>query len=406
VSAPAQASPPPGEPRLAALADRARGAFAAHFGRPATLVVAAPGRVNLIGEHTDYNGGFVLPMAIDRHVVAAAAPGPAGARRWRVHSAELAGEAELPTDTPAPPGAPAWANYLRGVLAGYLERGWALPGLDVALVSDLPLGGGLSSSAALEVAGATLIEAACGQTLPALERARLCQRAEQRWAGVPCGIMDQLASVGGQEAGALLIDCQSERFQVIAIPDEVGVLVTNSQVRHALGDGEYARRRADCEEAARLLGVASLRTVSAEQLATASDRLPPVIARRARHVVQENARALAFADALAGRDLARAGALLYDSHRSLRDDYQVSCPELDALVEIAAELGPAGGVIGARMTGGGFGGCTVTLVHKAQLSAVAAALSEAYAQRCGRQTLPFAALPSRGAHRLPDPPGP
>jgi galactokinase len=381
---------------LAALAAAARDHFQTIFGGTPTLLVAAPGRVNLIGEHTDYNGGFVLPLAIDRHLVAAAAPAPG--RRWRVFSAQLQAQADLELDAPLRRGAPPWADYLRGVLAGFQERGLALPALDVVLQSNLPLGGGLSSSAALEVAAATLIEAAAGRTLDVLDKARLCQRAEQ-WAGVPCGIMDQLVAVAGQPAGALLIDCDSEGFQVVPLPeDEVGVLVTDSGVRHALGDGEYARRRQECTEAARLLGVASLRAVTADRLAAAA--LPPPLDRRARHVVDENARVLAFVQAFQRRDFAAAGALLYDSHRSLRDDYQVSCPELDTLVEIARALGPGAGVFGARLTGGGFGGCTVSLVDRRRLPEVAAAIAAEYQRRTGRPTAPFAVRASAGARKL------
>jgi galactokinase len=274
----------------------------------------------------------------------------------------------------------------------------AVPGLDVVLESNLPPGGGLSSSAALEVGAATLLEAAAGQTLAALDKARLCQRAEQ-WAGVPCGIMDQLVAVAGQAGGALLIDCQSERFQVLPLADDdLGVLVTDSGVRHALGDGEYARRRQQCTEAAHLLGVPSLRAATARQLASAA--LPPPLAARARHVVEENGRVLAFVAALQRRDFAAAGALLYDSHRSLRDDYQVSCPELDALVDVARDLGPGAGVLGARLTGGGFGGCTITLVERPHLPAAAAGIAAGYQRRTGRRTAPFAVRAAAGAQHI------
>jgi galactokinase len=377
---------------LDALAAAARARFMASFGRAPTLLAAAPGRVNLIGEHTDYNDGFVLPMAIDRHLVAAAAP--AEGRRWRVISAQLQSRAEIDLGAAFVRGDPPWADYLRGVLAGFAERGVGLPALDVVLESNLPPGGGLSSSAALEVAAATLIEAAAGPALAALDKARLCQRAEQ-WAGVPCGIMDQLVAVAGQPASALLIDCQSERFQTIPLPDEVAVLVTDSGVRHALGDGDYAQRRQQCTEAARRLGVPSLRTATAELLAGAS--LPPPLERRARHVISENARVHAFVAAFARRDFAAAGALLYDGHRSLRDDYQVSCPELDALVDIAAQLGPAAGVLGARLTGGGFGGCTITLVERPRVADAALAIAAAYQRRTGRWSAPFQVCASGGA---------
>ena len=387
---------------LDALVTRGRRVFASRFGRPPSLAVAAPGRVNLIGEHTDYNGGFVLPMAIDRHVVALAAPaGEVRPARWRLWSDELQQEVQLPVPHQPVPGPPGWQNYPGGVLAGYLARGISPPSLDVVLMSSLPPGAGLSSSAALEVATALLLEAVSGLVLPPLERARLCQRAEQDHAGVPCGIMDQLISVAGQDGAALLIDCADDSYRAVPLPlDELAVLVTNTQVRHALGDGEYARRRAECQAAARALGVASLAAVSAEALDERAAGLPPVLLRRARHVISENARTLACARALAAGDLPAAGLLLYESHRSLRDDYQVSCPELDTLVDIAAEIGPAGGVLGARLTGGGFGGCTITLVHAVRREDVAAALAREYQRRTGQRTTPFPVRPVAGALRL------
>jgi galactokinase len=377
------------------------------WGQPPAWLAAAPGRVNLIGEHTDYNDGFVLPMAIDRHVVIAAAP-PAtpGRPRLRLYSRELDGEVEVRLDGPVLPSGPAWANYVRGVLDGFLRRGAALPSLDAVVVSDLPLGGGLSSSAALEVAAATALEAASGWTLSPAEKALLCQEAEQRFAGVPCGIMDQLASTMGDRAGALLVDCQSGAVRAVPLPDaEAAVLVSNSQVQHALGDGAYARRRAECTEAARRLGVLSLRAADEAVVAAERDRLGDPFFRRARHVTSENARTLAAAEALAAGDHRAAGRLMYESHRSLRDDYEVSCHELDVLVDIAREMGEAGGVWGARLTGGGFGGCTITLVRTDQAALVAATLSREYHRRTGRSTSPFLVRPAQGAHLHPLPAG-
>jgi galactokinase len=387
-------------PRLAAQASEL---LRRRAGRAPAFLAAAPGRVNLIGEHTDYNGGFVLPLAIDRHVVLAAAPAAGGAgARLRLFSRELDAEVEVGLEGPVPREGAAWASYVRGVVDGLLRRGARLPALDAVVVSDLPLGGGLSSSAALEVAVATALEAASGIRLAPLERARLCQEAEQRFAGVPCGIMDQLASVMGDPAGALLIDCQSEGVQVVPLPAaEVSVLVSNSQVQHALADGAYARRRAECTEAAERLGLPDLRAASPERVEAARASLGDPVFRRARHVVGENGRTLAAARALAAGDHRTAGTLMYESHRSLRDDYEVSCPELDVLVDIARELGEAGGVWGARLTGGGFGGCTITLVRADRAGAVAETLAREYARRTGRQTAPFLARPARGAHLLP-----
>jgi galactokinase len=401
----------PGD-RLAALARRAADELQRRFGRPPRWLAAAPGRVNLIGEHTDYNDGFVLPMAIDRHTVVAAAPADTAAGPPRLRLVSLAKDVgpdqhpqaqpvSLSLDATLAPGPPRWTSYVRGVVAGVLARGARPPSLDVVVASDLPLGGGLSSSAALEVATATLLAAAGALALPTLEIARLCRRAEQEWAGVPCGIMDQLASAAGQAGQALLIDCQDETVREVALPAaDAAVLVTNTGVRHALADGTYARRRAECQRAAELLGVPSLRAATPEALAQAGALLPADIAARARHVVSENARTLAAAEALAGGDLAGAGRLMYQSHRSLRDDYQVSCPELDALVDIAGGIGEAGGVFGARLTGGGFGGCTVTLVRRDRVAEVAAALGAQYQQRTGRASEPFVVEAAPGARLL------
>jgi galactokinase len=384
-------------------------ALATRFASEPRWVVAAPGRVNLIGEHTDYNDGFVLPMAIDRYTVIAAAPAAGAAngapRRLRVHSLSVNATAEIPLDAPVRRDEPAWANYVRGVVAGAGEHGLGpLPSLDAVIASDVPLGGGLSSSASLEVAAATLLEAAAGRTLDPLEKARLCRKAEHEFAGVPCGLMDQLTATLGEAAGALLIDCRAETTRLVPLGDpEVCVLVCNTNVRHALGDSAYARRRAECEEAARLLGVASLRDATLEGVEAARSRLGDVRYRRARHVVSENDRTLAAAAALQAGDFAATGALMYASHQSLRDDFEVSCAELDTLVALAQQIGPAGGVLGARMTGGGFGGSTVTLVRRDRASAVAESLAVDYRRLSGRTLTHFVPRPARGAHLVPAP---
>jgi galactokinase len=400
--------------------------FAARFGRPPLWLGAAPGRVNLIGEHTDYNNGFVLPMAIDRYAIVAAAPAGdeppaavAGRRpRLRLHSVALDATTELAladSDGPLAPGEPAWANYVRGVVAGFQARGMTVPSLDVLISSDVPLGGGLSSSAALEVATATLLEAATNTTLDPRDKARLCRQAEHDFAGVPCGLMDQLASTLGDDAGALLIDCQFEVVRLVPFADpEVSVLICNTNIKHALADSAYSRRRAECAEAARQLGVPSLRDATPEMVEAARGIFDPVVRRRARHVVTENARTLEAAKHLEGRDLVKVGALMFESHRSLRDDFEVSCRELDTLVDAAAELtGPSTGqgtrgtgdersaVFGARMTGGGFGGCTVTLVRTRHVDAVAEILTREYKSRTGGTLTHFISHPARGAHQIP-----
>ncbi len=376
-------------------------AFTAHFGKEPSFIIAAPGRVNLIGEHTDYNDGFVLPMAIDRYTVIAAGPHEGGDRSLRIHSAAVPGPVVLSLDSPQHPEPPRWSNYVRGVVAGFQRRGVSIPPLCVAIASDVPLGGGLSSSAALEVATATLLEAVTETALGPVEKARLCQTAEHEFCGVPCGLMDPLVSILGEEHGPLLIDCRSGEARVVAFGDPaVSVLVANTNVRHALGDGAYAQRRAECESAARELGVTSLRDATPAMVEAAKTRLGLVLHRRARHVVTENERTLAAVRAFESGDVRKAGALFYESHDSLRDDYEVSCTELDVLVEAARALGEASGVYGARMTGGGFGGSAVILAKSERVEAVGRELGRAYELQTGRAMDAFVSRPARGAHRL------
>jgi len=374
--------------------------FTAKFGRPPQWVVAAPGRVNIIGDHTDYSGGLVLPMAIDRHTVIAAAPAPAGAgRRLRLHSTAAKESVDIPLDAMPVVEDPSWANYPRGVVAGFMARGRTLPALDALVISDVPLGGGLSSSASFEVATATLLEAALGERMDLLEKARLCREAEHEYARVPCGIMDQLISTLGNESGALLIDCRTSDTYPVAFADpKVALLIANSQVRHELAAGAYAERRSACVEAAKMLGVTELGQATLSMVNAAETKLGPLLYRRSHHVVTENERTRAAADALGRRDWKTAGALMYQSHRSLREDFEVSAPELDTLVELARDIGESGGVFGARMTGGGFGGCTVTLIATERASDIGARLASQYEQRHGRALTWFIARPSRGAH--------
>ena len=301
-------------------------------------------------------------MAIDRYVVFAADRAAAPANDARLYSSLLGHWASVAVEPPFAPGAEPWARYVQGVVAGCRTAGLDAGPFEAVVASDVPPGGGLSSSAALEVAVATLIEAMTGKRLDPLQKALLCQKAEHDFAGVPCGIMDQCSSVMGREGALLLLDCRSRTVQLTPLADpEVVALIVNSNVRHALTDGGYAARRRQCEEAAHALGVAALRDVSREQLEAARGRLDDVHYRRARHVVGEIGRTVAAAEAIRRGDWAAVGGLMHASHVSLRDDYQVSCEELDLLVELAAEAG----VIGSRMTGGGFGGCTISLVRRA-----------------------------------------
>jgi len=374
--------------------------FEESFGRQPRWVAAAPGRVNLIGEHTDYNAGFVFPLAIERYTVIAGAP-PQSDRvpdEVRVHST-LMGESAGFALNRLEPERKDWTSYIRGVLAGCMERGLNPGPLDLFIDSKVPLGSGLSSSAALEVAMATLVEAATGRLFDPVDKARLCQMAEHVYAGMPCGIMDQFSSALGEAGKLLLIDCRSETATLVPLDDSnVVVLVINSNIKHELTGSEYSDRRKQCEESARLLGVHALRDVTVEQLEAQRKKLDPLLYRRARHVVSENERTTRAATALQAGDWGLVGQLMYASHESLRDDYEVSCAELDALVELAREVGAAGGVIGARMTGGGFGGCIVALVRSGREREIARRIGDRYRRRTGIEATPFVTKPARGAH--------
>ena len=377
-------------------------AFSARFGRDAAVVVQAPGRVNLIGEHIDYNDGFVLPMAIERRVVIAAARRLGAETDARLFSALKNEESRVTLNAPVPRGERLhWSNYCRGVIQGYLQRGVPVPAFDAVIDADLPLGGGLSSSAALEVATATAIEAITAHALPLVEKALLCQQAEHDYAGVPCGIMDQFASVLSRQDHLLLLDCRSkEARHVPLIGAKVAVLIVNTNVHHELAGGEYAKRRRQCEAAAAALNVRSLRDATMGQLDAARRRMDDTTYRRGRHVIGEIARTVAAAESLRQGQWATVGRLMYASHESLRSDYEVSCVELDTVVEIARELGESAGVIGCRMTGGGFGGCCVCLVHEEAADRVAKGIHQRYGTRDGKSLSLFATRPAHGASVL------
>lgn len=361
--------------RLQALGD----AFAREFGRAWAVVARAPGRVNLIGEHTDYNEGFVLPMALEQNTWVAAAPREDGL--LQVLAGELNERQAWPVTGWEACRQPAWTAYVAGVAALLHRRGAAPHGADMLIRSDVPLGGGLSSSAALEVSAALALGTLGGKALDGTDLADLARATEHEFAGVPCGIMDQYASVLARQGHALLLDCRNRTWE--HIPLRLGdyvVVVINSGVKHALAGGEYAARLAQCRQAVEFFrgidaGIRSLRDVSEDLVRTNRSRMDPVAAARALHVVTENERTLAAAAALRRGDLTEFGDLMAASHRSLRDDYQVSCRELDLLVEIVAAVP---GVAGARMTGGGFGGCIVALARRDSLPAIQAAVHERY----------------------------
>ncbi|HEY2343488.1 MAG TPA: galactokinase [Chthoniobacteraceae bacterium] len=377
--------------------------FRARTGADATHLVYAPGRVNVIGEHTDYNGGFVLPMAIELGVYIAARP--RADRRVRAWSLQLEGPpAEFDAGDQTRPTTHSWSNYLRGVIAGLYEAGLETPGFDAVIHASLPAGGGLSSSAALEIATATLGEALTGRKLDPEQKALLCQKAEHVFAGMPCGIMDQFAVTFGRQGHLLLLDCQSQQRRLVPMNGaDTTLLVINTMVKHELTDGGYASRRDDCHEAARLLGVKELRDVTVAQVHAAEVRLPARLYRRARHVVTENARTLAAVDAIQRGAWPEVGRLMYASHASLRNDFEVSCAELDLVVETAGALGVGGGVYGCRMTGGGFGGCCVALVRTADAAKVEQVIAETYRQKINLEPNIFATRPADGPAVLLEP---
>jgi galactokinase len=375
---------------------RAAWMFFKAFDRAPRWIASAPGRVNLMGEHTDYNDGFVLPIAIEQRTAIAADAAPGS------HATFLGGSTgdivSFPVNAPVTPGDPPWSNYVRGVVAGMQAAGARLRGFHAVIESNLPLGGGLSSSAALEVATATLLEAVTGHRLRPIQKALLCQRAEHEFAGVPCGIMDQFMAVLGRRNHLLLLDCRARRGELVPFTNpDLALLIINTNVRHALASGEYARRREQCQAAARTLGVPALRDVSLRDLEGARSRLDPLLFRRARHVVSENERTLEAAHCVRERQWERLGELMYASHASLRDDYEVSAPELDLVVELARDIGPAGGVLGCRMTGGGFGGCAVALVRAEDARGISRLISDGYLSRTRTHASVFVTRPGAGA---------
>lgn len=379
---------------------RAKQAFVDQFGRPPSIVVTAPGRVNLIGEHIDYNDGFVLPFAIQRYVTIAAAPRTDEADLLaRIQSLDFAETLLLPRDQSLQPGRTGWGAYLEGVVAGFQKLEKTFPSFDAVVGSDVPVGGGLSSSAALEVAMATLLEQLSGRQLDPRQKALLCQKAEHDFAGVPCGIMDQFSSVFGQLDQLMLIDCRSQEVELVPFDSaEVALLIANSNVKHDLADGEYGNRRSQCNSALGKIKAKSWRNVGIERVEQSQGDLTDQEYRRARHVVTEIERTQVAARAFVDRDWKLVGELMYQSHVSLRDDYEVSCHELDILVEIAKEMGLGSGVYGSRMTGGGFGGCTVSLVRTSELNPVKEGMCRQYQESTGLELTCFSSRPAQGAH--------
>lgn len=344
-------------------------------------IVRAPGRVNLIGEHTDYNQGFVLPAAIDRDVLMAVRG--RGDRLARVYSLDYRESVEFSLDAIQHDPGHSWSNYIRGTLSILVEKGFDLRGMDILVTGEVPQGAGLSSSAALETATAVAARQVSGFSLHGPELALACQAAENSFVGVNCGIMDQFTSVLGREGNALFIDCRSYEHKLVPVPAGYRIVICDSGVRRGLSGSEYNLRRAQCEEAVEVLKqdlphVRALSDVSGEDLARYGARLRPEVRRRVAHVVSENERVKRSVEALRQGRVEDFGRLMYESHASLKDNFEVSCPELDALVEVASGLP---GVVGARMTGAGFGGCTVNLVREDQVGAFERSVLEGYLRR-------------------------
>jgi galactokinase len=343
----------------------------------------APGRVNLIGEHTDYNEGFVLPAAIGFSTFVT--PSPRNDRKVLLFSEHFSEEVEFDLDDPNLKATGHWSDYPIGVAVTLERAGYRLKGARLRIRSEVPIGSGLSSSAAIEVATCYALVSNSGPSLDPVEMAKLCQRAENEFVGMRCGIMDQFVSCCGRAGKALMLDCRSLDHKLLPLPPQTRLVICNTMVRHALAASAYNKRRAECEAGVRhfaqsLPNVRALRDVTEADLKLYGSDLSEVVYRRCRHVIRENARVLDAAKALEEEDLETFGRLMNESHRSLRDDYEVSCRELDVMVELARECD---GVYGARMTGGGFGGCTVNLVNVENVDEFKRKVTQGYTEATG-----------------------
>ncbi len=373
--------------------------FETLFGTP-PLISRAPGRVNLIGEHTDYNDGFVMPAAVAFSVYVAFAP--RNDRKLLVHSEEFDGDLEFDLDHLPERRTGAWCDYVLGVAAMLRQRGHNLQGANLLVHGEVPIGAGLSSSAALEVASALAQMTLDDRQLPLPEVAKLCQQAENTFVGARVGIMDQFVSCMGKAGHALLLDCRSLEFQLVPLPPEIDLVVCNTMVKHELSASEYNTRRAECEEGVRYFAkwdpsIRALRDVSVDVLDRHERDMPATIWKRCCHVVRENQRTTDAARALASGGIDQMKDLMRESHQSLRNLYEVSCRELDVLVEAAQDLP---GFCGGRMTGGGFGGCTVNLVRSGHAPQFAAQIGERYRQATGIDPQIYRCAAENGAQIL------
>jgi len=371
---------------------RVASAFRSRYGSDPAFVVRAPGRVNLIGEHTDYNDGFVFPMAIDR--AAWIALRPRGDRRVVATSLDFEETREFDLATLGKKDTDGWIEYLKGTAWALLDAGHALEGFEGVIAGDVPLGAGLSSSASIEMATARAFAAVSNLPWKPAPMALLGQRAENKWVGVNCGIMDQLISAAGVEDKALLIDCRSLETQAVPLPRGTVVVVLDTATRRGLVDSAYNERRAQCEAAAKLFGVKALRDVTSEQLAARAAELEPMTLRRARHVVSEDERTLAAAEAMRADDATRLGRLMNESHESLRHDFEVCNDGLNVMVDEARR---APGCFGARMTGAGFGGCAVALVAADRSEAFVRQVEAGYREATGLAPKVYVCRATNGA---------
>ena len=378
--------------RLSSIVER----FKERFGITPT-VYRAPGRVNLIGEHTDYNDGFAMPAAIEFYCWVAISSRPD--RILNIYSEEFSSSVEVDLSAAIQP-TKSWSDYPIGVALQLEKAGFRVRGANLLVESEVPMGAGLSSSAAIEVATALALAEQAGVASPdRVQLARLCQKAENEFVGARVGIMDQFISLHGQKDHAVLLDCRSLSFESLLIPESVKLVINNTMVKHELASGEYNRRRADCEEAVRRLsavlpGIRALRDVSLEQLEKHRSVLPEIIYKRALHIVSENARVLDAAEALRVGDIGRFGKRMAESHRSLRDLFEVSCSELDLMVDLAYQQK---GVYGARMTGGGFGGATINLVDARSAGEFKEKMAKAYQKETGLVPQIYICKPAEGA---------
>jgi galactokinase len=377
--------------------NRATQTYREHFGSEPEMLFRAPGRVNLIGEHTDYNEGFVLPAAIDRETVVAI--GRTSDASITAIASDFGDDRDrFSVDAPIEPVTADWANYVRGMAQAMIAEGIPLTGAQIAIAGDVPLGSGLSSSASLEIAVGNALAGITGQTVDPTRLAKIAQRTENDFVGCACGIMDQLISTRGQSGHALLIDCRSLDCTPVSIPHGVSIIIAHSGVRHAHAGGEYNDRRAQCEAAAKHYGVTALRDLTVDQLEAGKVGLDDLSYRRARHVVTENARTEAAVDALMSNNLRRLGELMEQSHTSMRDDFEITVPSVDLLAAIMTKATADEG--GTRMTGGGFGGCVIAVTPDARVPAVVKAIAEQYRTPDELAAEVFVCYPSAGAGRV------